>query len=67
MKKTRITIATEPNCYLKMNSAMPGLLWCEIITVLEEYKKFEQGKKGTRFDTWLKRVKSKKPLTFPTE
>jgi hypothetical protein len=58
MKKMRITIATEPTYSLKLSRAMPGLLWTEILTVLGEYQKFEQGMKGTRFDTWLKKSKS---------
>jgi hypothetical protein len=55
MKKTRITIATEPNCYLKMGRSMPGLLWGEMVILLDEYKKFEHNIKGTRFDTWLEK------------
>ena len=57
MKRTRITIGTEPNSYLEMEKSLPGLLYGEIVTVLDEFRKFEQGKKGTRFDTWLGKTK----------
>jgi len=55
MKRTRITIGTEPNSYIRFNRAIPGLLWAELVTVLDEYKKFENNIKGTRFDPWLKK------------
>lgn len=64
MKKTRITIATEPNCYCKIGRPLPALLWAEIVQVLSEYQKFEMGKKGTRFDTWLKIHKTGQSMTI---
>jgi len=59
MKSARITIATEPGCYLRMRGRpLPGLLWAEILAVLSEYRDFERGKPGTRFDPWLHKKKT---------
>ena len=55
MKKTRITIATDPKCFMTFGRPLPGLLWAEIQTLLKEYQDFEYGKSGTRFDRWLKK------------
>jgi len=55
MKKRRITIGTEPNPYVKVHGSVPALLWGEIVEAVSEYRKFELGCKGTRFDPWLKK------------
>ena len=54
MKKVKLTIETDPNCYCKVHGSMPALLWGEIQFALNDYQLFERGKKGTRFDPWLK-------------
>ena len=41
--------------YLKMNRPLPALLWAELVQVLGDYRMFEHGVKGTRFDAWLKK------------
>ena len=55
--KAEIKIETGRDCkggaYSVKHKGMPGLLWAEIVKVADEYSKFEKGKKGTRFDTWL--------------
>jgi len=55
MKNTTITIGTTDigGSYVKPHSAIPALVWGEIVEMLSEYGEFEQGKRGTRFDTWL--------------
>jgi len=50
MKKTNITIGTEFGTYCKFNKSLPGLFWAELIKLLDEWRKFERGNKGTRFD-----------------
>ena len=55
MKKTRITIGTEHAPYLKFHRPLPGLLWCAMVGLLNEWKQFELGIYGTRFDKWLKK------------
>ena len=35
------------------HSGMPGLFYAELVKLLSEYDRFEKGKRGTRFDTWL--------------
>jgi len=55
MKRTRITIGTEPTCHVKFNRPVPGLLWAELVTLVSEYRRFEDGQKGTRFDRWLRK------------
>ena len=59
MKKVRITLATtEAGTYCKVHGSMPALLWADILHALNDYQKFEQGKKGTRYDTWLEPKKA---------
>jgi hypothetical protein len=53
MKKTRITIGTERAPYCEFNRPLPGLFWGALIDLLNDWKKFELGKKGTQFDKWL--------------
>lgn len=55
MKKTVVTIGTEHGTYLRHRRPLPGLFWSELIQLLEDWHKFERGRKGTRFDPWLKK------------
>jgi len=59
MKKTRITISTETAPYCKFHRPLPGLFWGELVTLLNEWKQFENNKSGTRFDKWLKKLPKK--------
>ena len=54
MKNTVITIGTEQAPYCRFSKNLPGLLWCELVRLLGEWKRFENKQKGTRFDRWLK-------------
>ena len=55
MKKVKITLGTsDTGTYCKVHGKVPALLWSEINSVLTDYQKFEQGKKRTRYDPWLK-------------
>jgi len=55
-KKYRVTIGNScaGGSYIKLYSPMPGLLWSELVTLMTEWGRFQQGRKGTRFDRWLK-------------
>ena len=57
MKNTRITIGTENAPYCKFHRPLPGLFWAELVEMLNEWKQFELGRKGTRWDKWLKKKK----------
>jgi hypothetical protein len=54
MKPTRMTIATDPCPHVQFHRDLPGLFWGELVELVDEWAKFEQGKKGTRFDKWLR-------------
>lgn len=57
MNKVKVTLSTDRGMYrCKVHNDIPGLLWSEILLALADYAKFEQGIKGTRFDTWLKKT-----------
>jgi len=55
MKNTTITIGTECGPYCRFKKPLPGLFWCELVQLLNEWKRFENGKNGTRFDKWIKK------------
>jgi len=60
MEKVKIELATEPLCkgtyntYFRVisNRAIPALLWSAILSCLEDWMKFEQGKKPNRFEVY---------------
>ena len=55
--KTTIKLATGKDlgcgAYRLRHTGIPGLLWAELVKLMDEYSRFEKGKRGTRFDTWL--------------
>ena len=54
MKRTRITFeTTETGTYLKLHRPLPALFWAELLKLLGDWRKFENGKRGTRFDRWV--------------
>jgi len=57
MKNTVITIGTEQGPYCRFKKPLPGLLWCELVQLLNEWKRFENKQSGTRFDKWLLKEK----------
>jgi hypothetical protein len=59
MKATRITINTSRGASVKFNRALPGLFWVELVTLVAEWHKFENGRRGTRFDKWLTKTKGR--------
>ena len=54
--KIRITLDTD-TCSVTFKKPLNGLLWAELVALVDDYHKFERGIKGTRFDPWLKKVK----------
>ena len=41
--------------YVRPTKDVPGLLWAELVSLMDEWGRFKKGIKGTRFDRWLKK------------
>ena len=54
-RKYRVTIGTSCSggSHVKLNGAMPGLLWGELVELMTDWGKFNRGIGGTRFDWYL--------------
>ena len=44
---------------VRLKKSVHGLLWSELVFLMDEWGKFLEGREGTRFDKWLDKKKKR--------
>ena len=68
MNRIKIAIGTEKYPYIKLTKPMPGLLYIELMKLLEEFRMFECRRRNTRFQKYLSKnyCKELRNPVYPT-